>query len=55
MTIAHLGDDGVLTASATVGTSQGARNAVATDDGTVFVADGPEGKVLVVRPSGAHN
>jgi hypothetical protein len=54
LTIAHLGDDGALTASATVATSQGARNAVATDDGTVFIADGPEGKVLRVRPSGAH-
>jgi len=54
LTIAHLGDDGALTVTATVETSQGARNAVATDDGTVFVADGPEGKVLVVRPSHAH-
>jgi hypothetical protein len=24
-------------------------------DGTVFVADGPEGKVLVVRPARAHD
>ena len=54
LTIAHLGDDGALTVTATVEMSQGARNAVATDDGTVFVADGPEGKVLVVRPSHAH-
>lgn len=54
LTIAHLGNDGVLTVSATVNTSQGARNAVATDDGTAFVADGPEGKVLVVRPPRAR-
>jgi DNA-binding beta-propeller fold protein YncE len=54
LTIAHVGNDGVMTVSATVDTSQGARNAVATDDGTAFVADGPEGKVLVVRPARAH-
>jgi DNA-binding beta-propeller fold protein YncE len=54
LTVAHVGNDGVLTASATVDTSQGARNAVATDDGTAFVADGPEGKVLVVRPARAR-
>jgi DNA-binding beta-propeller fold protein YncE len=50
LTIAHVGNDGVLAATATVGTSKGARNAVATDDGTAFVADGPAGAVLVVRP-----
>jgi len=54
LTVAHVGDDGVLTAAATIDTSQGARNAVATDDGTAVVADGPEGKVLVVRPARAH-
>ena len=54
LTVAHVGVDGALTASATVPTAPGARNAVATDDGTAFVADGPEGKVLVVRPAHAH-
>jgi DNA-binding beta-propeller fold protein YncE len=51
LTIAHVANDGALTVSATVDIAQGARNAVATDDGTAFVADGPDGKVLVVRPT----
>jgi len=49
LTVAHLDDKGVLTATATVPTAKGARNAVVADDGTVYVADGPDGKVLVVR------
>jgi DNA-binding beta-propeller fold protein YncE len=49
LTVAHLNAKGGLRSTATVATAKGARNAVAADDGTVFVADGPEGKVLVVR------
>jgi hypothetical protein len=51
LTVAHLGDKGELTAKATVPTAAGARNAVVAEDGTAYVADGREGKILVVRPS----
>jgi DNA-binding beta-propeller fold protein YncE len=50
LTVAHLDDHGALQSTATVATAKGARNAVATEDGTAYVADGPEGKILVVRP-----
>ena len=50
LTVAHLDAKGVLRSTATVKTAKGARNAVVAEDGTVFVADGPEGKILVVRP-----
>lgn len=49
LTVAHLDAKGVLTNTATVTTAKGARNAVVAEDGTVFVADGPDGKILVVR------
>lgn len=49
LTVAHLDEKGVLQSSATFATAKGARNAVATDDGTAYVADGPEGRILVVR------
>ena len=49
MTVARLDKDGKLTAIATVPTAKGARNAVAADDGTAFVADGPAGAILVVK------
>ena len=49
LTVAHLDAKGVLTSRATVKTAKGARNAVVAKDGTVFAADGPEGKILVVR------
>ena len=49
LTVATLDDKGALRATAPVPTAKGARNAVVTDDGTVWIADGPEGKVLVVR------
>jgi DNA-binding beta-propeller fold protein YncE len=48
LTIAHLDANGRLTTLATVPTASGARNAVATDEGTAYVADSPEGKILVV-------
>jgi DNA-binding beta-propeller fold protein YncE len=50
LTIAHLGEKGDLQLTATVPTAKGARNAVATEDGTAYVADGPDGKILIVRP-----
>ena len=52
LTIAHLDDKGVLRGTATIATAKGARNAVVAEDGTVFIADGPEGKILVVRTGG---
>jgi YVTN family beta-propeller protein len=48
LTIAHLDESGGLKTIATLPTAKGARNAVATDDGTAYVADGAEGKILVV-------
>jgi len=50
LVVARLDPDGKLTAIATVATAKGARNAVASDDGTAFVADGPAGAILVVPP-----
>lgn len=50
MVVASLGADGSLVAVATVPTARGARNAVASEDGTAYVADGPEGTILIVPP-----
>ena len=50
LTIAHLDQKGVLTLTASAATAEGARNAVATEDGAAFVANGSAGRVLVVRP-----
>lgn len=50
MTVAHLDQKGMLRSSASIATIKGARNAVATDDGTAYVAAGPDGKILVVKP-----
>ncbi|MDB4956664.1 MAG: hypothetical protein JWO36_4233 [Myxococcales bacterium] len=50
MVVAKLADDGKLVAVATITTAKGARNAVATEDGTAYVADGPLGTVIVVPP-----
>jgi len=50
MTVATLGSDGKLSPVATVATAKGARNAVAAEDGTAFVADGPAAAILVVPP-----
>jgi DNA-binding beta-propeller fold protein YncE len=50
MVIARLDPDGKLTAIATIPTAKGARNAVATEDGTSFVAVGPSGAIFVVPP-----
>jgi putative pyrroloquinoline-quinone-binding quinoprotein len=50
LTVAHLDEQGALTRTSSSPTAKGARNAVVTDDGVAYVADGPEGKILVVRP-----
>jgi len=49
LTVAHLDEKGGLKRLAALETAKGARNAVAADDGTAYVADGPDGKILVVR------
>ena len=49
LTVAHLDENGVLKGTALVATARGARNAVVDEDGVAYVADGPEGKILVVR------
>jgi len=52
LTVAHLDDKGGLTRTTSIATARGARNAVVTEDGTAFIADGPDGRILVVPPSG---
>lgn len=54
LTIARLDAEGKLTALATVATAPGARNAVATDDGTAYLADARGGKLLVVTPAASR-
>jgi DNA-binding beta-propeller fold protein YncE len=54
LTVAHLDAQGALRRITVSPTAKGARNAVVTDDGVAYVADGPEGKILVVRPAGEH-
>jgi DNA-binding beta-propeller fold protein YncE len=49
ITVAHLDAKGILTQTASQATAKGARNAVVSEEGVAFVADGPEGKVLVVK------
>ncbi|MCU1282040.1 MAG: hypothetical protein JWM53_5586 [bacterium] len=51
LTVASVDAQGKLTAAAVVPTSNGARNPVATDDGTAYLTDAPEGKILVVSPA----
>ena len=48
--MARLDEQGSLRPIAAGATAKGARNAVVTDDGTAYVADGPDGTILVVRP-----
>ena len=52
MTVARVDSKGILTQAWSSPTAKGARNAVAASDGVAYVADGPEGKVLVVKPAG---
>jgi DNA-binding beta-propeller fold protein YncE len=49
LTVAHLDAKGILTSTASKATAKGARNAVATDDGVAYLADGPEGRILAVK------
>ncbi len=51
MVVASLPASGALAEVSTVPTAPGARNAVAADDGTSFVADGPAGRILMVPPT----
>jgi len=51
LTVARVDAHGTLTAVAVVPTAPGARNAVATEEGTAFLTDSPEGKILVVSPA----
>jgi DNA-binding beta-propeller fold protein YncE len=51
LTIARLDARGELTLVASVPTAAGARNAVVTDDGSAFVTDSAEGKLLAVGPA----
>ncbi len=48
LAIAHVDAKGALTQVATVATAAGARNAVATEEGTAYLTDSREGKILVV-------
>ncbi|MBI3448635.1 MAG: hypothetical protein HY049_06950 [Acidobacteria bacterium] len=50
LTVAHVDEKGILASTASTATAKGARNAVVTDDGVAYVADGPEGKILIVTP-----
>ena len=48
MVVASLPASGTLSEVSTISTAKGARNAVASADGTAFVADGPAGRILMV-------
>lgn len=49
LTVARIDDKGKLDVIATATTSEGARNAVADEHGNAYVADGPGGRILIVR------
>ncbi len=51
LTVARVDEAGKLTAATVVPTAYGARNAVATEDGTAFLTDSREGKILIVSPA----
>jgi DNA-binding beta-propeller fold protein YncE len=50
LTIARAGDAGALTVAASVATAKGARNPVVDAHGVAYVADSPDGKLIVVPP-----
>jgi hypothetical protein len=50
LTVASIDARGKLATEAVVPTAAGARNAVVTDDGTAYLTDSREGKLLVVSP-----
>ncbi|HKB07031.1 MAG TPA: hypothetical protein VKF61_01990 [Candidatus Polarisedimenticolia bacterium] len=51
LTVAQLEKSGTLKLVAARTTAKGARNAVVADDGIAYIADGPDGKILVVQPA----
>jgi len=51
LTVATLDDEGGLHRAASTPTAKGARNAVVTEDGVAYVASGPDGTILIVRPA----
>src|SRR5262249_14654731 len=53
LTIARASDAGALTVAATAPTAKGARNPVVDARGVAYVADSPDGKLIVVPPPGA--
>jgi DNA-binding beta-propeller fold protein YncE len=48
LTVVRVDDKGILSVLASGPTSQGARNAVADRDGNAYVADGAQGRILIV-------
>ena len=50
LTIARVADGGALTVAATTPTAKGARNPVVDARGTAYVADSPDGKLVVIAP-----
>jgi DNA-binding beta-propeller fold protein YncE len=50
LTVAKVAPDGTLSLGSQKPTAKGARNAVATEQGVAYVADSPEGAILVVQP-----
>ena len=50
LTVASVDSRGKLESKVVVPTATGARNAVVTEDGTAYLTDSPEGKLLVVSP-----
>ena len=50
LAVASLDSRGGLSPLAIVATESGARNAVATDEGTAYLTDSPAGKLIVVAP-----
>jgi len=51
LTVAHMDDKGALTSFGEVATAPGTRVVVAGADGTAYVADGKQARVLVVKPA----
>jgi DNA-binding beta-propeller fold protein YncE len=54
LTVAAVDTQGKLKPQAVVATAEGARNAVATDEGAAYLTCAPQGKILVVAPTAQH-
>lgn len=50
LTIASIGASGAFERTAVLQTANGARNPVVAEDGTAYLTDSPEGKLLIVSP-----